>query len=81
MVSASKPIGDWAIKERPLGVPVGEHAAAQPEQQQRQELQRGGDAERARRCRAVRSSTSQSWAVRCIQVPTLETTLPVANSR
>ena len=29
----------------------------------------------------VRLSTSQSWAIRCIQVPVLETTWPVANSR
>ena len=27
------------------------------------------------------SSTSQSWAIRCIQVPVLETTCPAANSR
>ena len=26
-------------------------------------------------------STSQSWAVRCIQVPTLETRAPAAQSR
>jgi len=26
-------------------------------------------------------STSQSWAVRCIQVPTLETSAPAAHSR
>ena len=29
----------------------------------------------------VSSSTSQSWATRCIQLPVLETTCPVANSR
>ena len=29
----------------------------------------------------VRLSTSQSWAMRCIQVPVLETTAPVAKSR
>ena len=27
------------------------------------------------------SSTSQSWAVRCIQVPLLDTTCPAANKR
>ncbi len=27
------------------------------------------------------SSTSQSWAVRCIQVPLLDTTWPAAKSR
>ena len=30
---------------------------------------------------AVSCRTSQSWATRCIQVPTLETTLPAAYSR
>ena len=29
----------------------------------------------------VSSRTSQSWATRCIQVPVLDTTCPVANSR
>ena len=29
----------------------------------------------------VSSRTSQSWATRCIQVPVLETTWPLANSR
>ena len=29
----------------------------------------------------VSCRTSQSWATRCIQVPLLETTWPVANSR
>ena len=29
----------------------------------------------------VRASTSQSWATRCIQVPVLEISDPVANSR
>jgi hypothetical protein len=29
----------------------------------------------------VNSRTSQSWATRCIQVPLLETTWPIAKSR
>ncbi len=29
----------------------------------------------------VSERTSQSWAMRCIQVPVLETTWPVAKSR
>jgi hypothetical protein len=30
---------------------------------------------------SVRTSTSQSWATRCIQVPMLETSDPAANRR
>ena len=63
-----------------LGVPVGDHPAPQAE------------AACGRNCRPVvmpsavpllwvSSSTSQSWATRCIQLPVLETTWPVANSR
>ena len=67
-------LGD--LQQPPLGEAVGDQAGVRREQQDRQELQAGGDAERG--AAVVRSScrTSQSWATRCIQVPTLETTPP-----
>jgi hypothetical protein len=79
-ITESTPMELWVIISM---VRLGKRSASTPPQTEKSRM--------GRNCRAVTTpsavplwvsvSTSQSWAMRCIQVPVLETTCPAAKSR